>query len=285
MGKWRNSSSSKYRMLTSIPINRILGHWRKHNCDNGCKGISEELEIRLLHALRPRKKWPRRCLPNYCLFSCCLWRSHSRTLVEKLEDVGDLDPSSLNTKFEILLRDVLSAVTANVRSPILIVFDALNECGTPETRPTIMNILYNDPLTLPSNFRFLITARPEGDHLPFMYLPTCRVRILNLDNRMGESRLDVKRYIESEMEKLKSSNALVIPQGWDWDGGKQSLTNTADGLFIWASTAIKFISKRRFNGFCCLKDLVENRNKLDLNELYATILRDAFESVHISFVT
>ena len=121
-----------------------------------------------------------------------------------------MDPSNLNTKFEILFRDVLSALTANVRSPVLIVFDALNECGTPETRQSLMNILYNDLLTLLSNFLFLITARPEGDILLFMYLSTCGVRILNLDNRIGESRLDVKRYIESEWKKLKSSNALVI---------------------------------------------------------------------------
>ena len=76
--------------------------------------------------------------------------------------------------------------------------------------------------------------------------------------------------------KLKSSNAFDVPQDWDWEGGVQSLANTADGLFIWASTAIKFISEKKIGRFRRFKNLVESTNTLNLNELYTTILIDAF---------
>ena len=201
----------------------------------------------------------------------------AKALVEKLKDSGDLDPSNLKTKFEILLRHPSSAVAASVGSPVLIVLDTLDECGTPETRRSLMNILYDELHTLPSNFRFLITARPEEDILPFISLPPLRVYQLNLDSRMGENRLGVYIYIKHELEKMKSSNTLVIPRDWHWDEGIQTLASTADGLFIWASTAIKFIFETRFGRFRRLKGLVENKSRLDLNELYMTILKDAFE--------
>ena len=200
----------------------------------------------------------------------------AETLVEQLKDSGDLDPSNLQTKFEILLRGPLSAVAADVRSPVLIVLDALDECGTPETRQSLMNILNNDLPTLPSNYRFLVTARPEGDILPLVSLPPLSVLTLNLDHRVGENRFGVSTYIKYELEKLKSSNAFDVPQDWDWEGGVQSLANTADGLFIWASTAIKFISEKKIGRFRRFKNLVESRNTLNLNELYTTILNDAF---------
>ena len=43
------------------------------------------------------------------------------------------------------------------------------------------------------------------------------------------------------------------------------------------STAINFISEKKLDRFHRLKNLVENGNTLDLDELYATILENAFE--------
>ena len=198
-------------------------------------------------------------------------------LVKQIEGSGDLGPSNLKTKFDILLRDTLSAVAANVDSSILIILDALDECGTPETRQSLIKVLQHGLPSLPSNFRFLVTTRPEGDLLPFISLSPLRVHTIELDRKVEENRLDVYTYIKHELEDLKLSTIFVIPQDWRWDEGVQSLADSADGLFIWASTAIKFISENKPGRFVRLKNLVENGNTLDLNELYATILKNAFK--------
>ena len=211
-------------------------------------------------------------------YSLAMYRQNiAESLLEKLRDSGDIGPSDLKAKFKILLWDSLSAITTNVASPVLIVLDALDECGTPETRHSLIDVLYHGLPTLPSNYRFLVTTRPEGDILPFISLSSLKVHTLNLDYKAEENRLSVSTYIKYELEKLKSSNAFVIPQDWDWEGGVQSLANTADGLFIWASTAIKFISEKKIGRFRHLKNLVENGRTLGLNELYATILENAFK--------
>ncbi|PAV21525.1 nucleotide-binding-oligomerization-domain like receptor [Pyrrhoderma noxium] len=204
-------------------------------------------------------------------------QSIAESLVNQLKNKGNLGPSNLNTKFGILLQDSLSAVAADVGSPILIVLDALDECGTPETRQGLINALQHGLPSLPSNFRFLVTSRPEGDLLPFISLPPPRVHTLELDRKVEENKLDVYAYIKHELEILRSSPVFVIPQDWRWDEGVQSLADSADGLFIWASTAIKFISENKPGRFGRLKNLVENGDTLDLNELYATILKNAFK--------
>ena len=211
-------------------------------------------------------------------YSLAMYRQNiAESLLEKLRDSGDIVSSDLKAKFKILLRDSLSAITTNVSSPVLIVLDALDECGTPETRRSLIDVLYRGLPTLPSNYRFLVTTRPEGDILPFISLSSLKVRTLNLDYKAEENRLSVSTYIKYELEKLKSTIAFDVPQDWDWEGGVQSLANTADGLFIWASTAIKFISEKKVGRFRHLKNLIENRNTLNLNGLYTAILKDAFE--------
>ena len=203
----------------------------------------------------------------------------AESLVKQMDSRGELGPSNLKTKFDILIRDTLSAAAADVGSPILIILDALDECGTPETRQNLINVLQHGLPSLPPNFRFLLTARPEHDILSFSSLSPPSILTIELDRSSEENRRDVHTYIAYELEKLRSSNAsaFVIPQDWKWDEGVQSLADSADGLFIWASTAIKFISGKKLGRFRHLKNLVENGRTLGLNELYANILENAFE--------
>ncbi|PAV22985.1 nucleotide-binding-oligomerization-domain like receptor [Pyrrhoderma noxium] len=201
----------------------------------------------------------------------------AESLVDQLKDRGVLDSSNLKTKFDILLREPLYTAAIQKSEPILIVLDALDECGTPKSRQSLINVLRDRLSTLPPNFRFIITSRPENDILNFTSSRSQNVQTFDLDNQIDENKLDVSTFIEHELEELRSSETLRVPEDWPWDEGLQRLANTAGGLFIWASTAIKFISEKKLDRFGRLKNLVENRNMPNLNELYATILKNAFE--------
>ena len=65
----------------------------------------------------------------------------AESLVGHLKDRGVFGPSNLKTKFDILLREPLYTAAIEVREPILIVLDALDECGTPESRQSLINVL------------------------------------------------------------------------------------------------------------------------------------------------
>ena len=202
----------------------------------------------------------------------------AESLVGQLKKNDNLLLSNLRTKFDILLGEPLYTAANKTPEHILIVLDALDECGTPESRRDLIRVLRDDLPSLPPDFRFIITSRPEKDILTFTSLHSPSIRILDLDNRMDESRLNVFTFIKHELEGLKSSETLRISQGYPWDEGLQRLADTADGLFIWASTAIRFICEEKgFKRLELLKKLVDNGKTVDLNELYATILENALE--------
>ena len=76
---------------------------------------------------------------------------------------------------------------------------------------------------------------------------------------------------------MKSSGKLKIPSGCDWDDSIHKLVQGADGLFIWASTAIKFVREEKWSRYRCFQDLVSNANSLKLDELYKTVLFHALK--------
>ena len=220
-------------------------------------------------------------------------QSIAKAIIEQTNQSGDLNPANLKQKFILLLRGPLSAVAANTSSPILIVLDAPDECYEYYIGGLVRNLIIKFLPTLPSNFRFLVTTRSKDVIPPFMPASPLNVHTLNLDHRWEEGKLDVHMYIKHELEIMRSSNTLIIPQNWKWDKGIQSLANTADGWFLWASSAIKFISEKKagrsrrskdlvekkLDPFYRLKDLVEKKKTVDFNELYASILKNAFKWV------
>ena len=132
-------------------------------------------------------------------------QSIAECLVDQLKDRGDLGPSNLKAKFDILLREPLYTAAIEVHEPILIVLDALNECGTPKSRWNLINVLRDRLPTLPPNFRFIITSRPENDILVFNSLRSPNVQTFDLDKRINENKVDVSTFIKHELEELRSS--------------------------------------------------------------------------------
>ena len=111
-----------------------------------------------------------------------------------------MSSSDIKTKLNILLQSPLSAVAANVNSLILIVLDTIDGCGTSETRWNL--ILFDDIAALPSNYRILVTTKPEGDILPFALFPSPKAHTLNHNTEMGKNRLDVYIY-QMQIRKIE----------------------------------------------------------------------------------
>ena len=70
---------------------------------------------------------------------------------------------------------------------------------------------------------------------------------------------------------------LKVPSDWPWGERLQTLSESANGLFIWASTAVKFIQEGRLNRFKRLEGLVNNPRLLNLDDLYIIVLENALQ--------
>ena len=186
--------------------------------------------------------------------------------------------------FDKLLRNPLHSLMSNedtkVDTPILVVLDALDECGDSDAQKELTNFIIGKLSGLPPIFRFLITSRPEKGvaSLSQSTSPHLCVRE-GIDPKSDDCKGDVLEFIKHEMGLLKEKGDIVVEENWPWDENMGRLGDAAGGVFIWASTVIKYITSKKIDRFECLVDLIENSKILikDLGGLYATVIKDSLD--------
>ncbi|KAL5531915.1 hypothetical protein ACEPAF_5478 [Sanghuangporus sanghuang] len=199
----------------------------------------------------------------------------SRIFSETEKD-KDIASASSRQQFNKLLLQPLIAVADSIPGLFVIVLDALDECGTPGSRHELLELFQRDFAKLPSAFRLLITSRREPDiNMAFSSNPEL-VHAIELDYKSSDSRQGVISYLRSTMSTVVSGQ-LEIPEEWPWDENMTLLGNAADGLFIWAATAVNLVSVSD-NPCHALKELVSDTRSIvnfGLDELYGTVLRSS----------
>ena len=196
------------------------------------------------------------------------------TIRDSLRRHGNLESASLEAEFSTLLKDPLHISARRCESPILVIIDGLDECGTHESRENLMRVLRDGLPELPHIFRFLITARPDEDIFSLISLPG--FHHVMLDRQSEESKLDVSIYIKHNFERVAKEPNWEIPDDFSWDESIQTLIDAADGLFIWAAAAVKLVEKWKYARFIRFKTLVKDVKSLRL-DLYGIILQDALD--------
>ena len=165
-------------------------------------------------------------------------------------------------------------------NPILVMLDALDECGPFDVQEELAILLKEKISKLPTNFRFLVTSRPEsGIRSLFPTSAPSICEYFNLNHTSISSREDVIKFVRYEMKELREKRDWHVPDDRLWEEKIRVLGEAAEGIFIWASIAIKYISGKRLNQFEHLKALVENLGMVNknLSGLYATVLKDSLE--------
>lgn len=180
--------------------------------------------------------------------------------------------SPIRFQFDNLLVTPLTSLNLPPSSCIVFVLDALDECGTAVDREALLEVLTEGSVHLPSNFRFIVTSRADAD-IQFAFQPYPHILMLELSLTSANSHRDISTYFRYSMALIRRKKKRL---GTDWPGKHniQALTERAAGLFIWASTASRFI-----NGHDPQKrlDIILQRNipieaESALNSLYQTAL-------------
>ncbi|KAF7979694.1 hypothetical protein HWV62_41711 [Athelia sp. TMB] len=189
----------------------------------------------------------------------------------------DRDPqlvsAPLSSQFVSLLSEPLSKASAQIQGPIIIILDALDECGNVTTRRGLLDVLSRELGKLPCQFRFLITSRP--DHDIKVALSSCsNVRPIDLAMASDE---DMLFYISYEIRRMYSQRHAVdqLPVGWPGQKAIQSLVSYAAGLFIWAATAVRLLIDADDPVGVMKLILSQEREVFTLHQLYKTALLSA----------
>jgi hypothetical protein len=152
--------------------------------------------------------------------------------------------------------------------PLVLVIDALDECKPPaEIELVLVLLLETSGLTLPQaadeaappQLRIYVTSRPEIEVRSGLYNMSASQRrrdILHLIEPLVVNNV-IGRFFQYSLATLMLEPPLV--QGRRDEDVVRRLAEKADGLFIWAATACRFIKEGGTSAHSRLGDLVEQR--------------------------
>lgn len=137
------------------------------------------------------------------------------------------------------MRSVADAPAA--AGPIVIVIDAMDECGeAPWDRRELMKILVAELATLPPVFRWIIATRPENDLRTHLTRPNILSHALGADSE--ETRQDIEAVLRHRLTEIREENQFLdMPLDWPGDERIKTLVGYAAGNFGKAQEALKFI--------------------------------------------
>ena len=166
-----------------------------------------------------------------------------KELLQVLKAQPDAGRGSLCTQMEVLVVGPLEA--ANI--PTLIVIDALDECKDEEPASAILSVLSRYVDRIP-HVKFFITGRPEprirsGFRLQSLRPVTEVFRLHDVDRSSVDH--DIKLYFRTQlMDIAKSRSDCDFTKDWPKSSDIDILCAKAAGLFIYASTVVKFVAFR-----------------------------------------
>ena len=170
-------------------------------------------------------------------------------LAAELKEEPDLAYKNVKVQVERLLRKPLAALSSSTQSVVFVV-DALDECGdhpssaessnNVEAHAAVSEVLEalidfsRSPINLP--VKFIVTSRPET-HIRETSVTeikfTSALHLHTIDKSQVTN--DIRLYISQTLSKAPSNKP------WFTGGDVETLAERADGLFIFAATATKYI--------------------------------------------
>ncbi|KAF5642268.1 WD domain protein [Fusarium tjaetaba] len=171
--------------------------------------------------------------------------------IEKNSAIGTKTPQQ---QLETLIAKPFSVLDERSLVPLrlIIVIDALDECAIPGEATSLITILAEQLKNLHHiQLRFLITSRAEKHILgSFEQLPQNLHRSVVLEkikefDEGDDNRDDIMFYLAYSLAKLTKKHA--VPEGCITESTIKELRNKADGLFIYAATACRFLDAEDFD--------------------------------------
>ncbi|KAL7803533.1 hypothetical protein V8C44DRAFT_274727 [Trichoderma aethiopicum] len=182
------------------------------------------------------------------------------SLAPKIRQVLEFEPQihekPLSDQFQMLILDPLRQYAGSWQSPdLLIVIDALDECGFEGSMRTLINTLSQAQHTKNPRLKFFLTSRPE---LPI------RIGFEDIRGKYDNMLLavvstptiehDIELFMRYQLDTIKQDYNKSVTQhrkiSDDWPGAVviQKLVASAIPLFIVAATICRFLNDRRLGG-------------------------------------
>jgi len=143
---------------------------------------------------------------------------------------------------------------------LVVVIDALDECGNTQSRADILKVLI-DAAALASWLKIIITSRPEVDIT--RSLDTAAKYDLGTDQ---EATADLRAFAQNQLNLVAST--WFFPTPWPEESLFNRVISRADGLFIFIKTLVLALGNCE-NPEECLKEALKSSASVGLESLYS----------------
>jgi hypothetical protein len=149
------------------------------------------------------------------------------------------------TPYFVSLYEALTA--SNCESLLIIVVDALDECGGVDGRHSDHRKAFMRTLrswsSLPGRFKLVVSSRAESD-IERLFSTTAHYPLeISAGQKVDSlSSMDIRKFLKHELQQIANQYSLLPP---DWHGERiiERLSDRAAGLFIWVKTVIKLLER------------------------------------------
>jgi hypothetical protein len=209
------------------------------------------------------------------------FRSH---IVASIKKDPTLAHASLISQLENLLVNPLSGKDISC----VIIIDALDECIDDQPASAILSVLGRFTKQLPL-VKFFITGRPEprirsGFRLPLLE-PLTQIFLLH-GVELSSVDNDIRLYLTQSLTTIvKQRSDLDLSDPWPRDDEIEALTRKSSGLFIFASTLVRFIASEhhepdeRIQLVLSKESGTTHEGRTGIDSLYSQVLSHAFSDV------
>ena len=199
-------------------------------------------------------------------------------LISSIKKEVDADPAisekALKDQFEKLILQPLLKIRQTSQSALglVIVIDALDECERKEDIQVILQLLARTKSLGPVSLRVFVTSRPDLHiRLGFKEMPDGTYQDLILHNIPKETiEHDIAVFLKHELSVISQQRSM--PVNWPNNKEIQALLEMAIPLFIFASTACRYIGDDRDNPKKRLKSFLQYQTAHQVSKLDKTYL-------------
>ncbi|KAH7345387.1 hypothetical protein B0J17DRAFT_712978 [Rhizoctonia solani] len=182
----------------------------------------------------PARRDPLRLINSVVYGLACRCPPYGKLVAAAIEANSELCTSHLGIRYDELLKKLLGKTKSfNAPYPYVVLVDAMDECGSNESRKQILGYLRELSSLVPW-LKVIVTSRPDDDiRTLFSHCPSTSIKQFPLHDYAAAG--DIRAFIEARL------GALVGEAWWPADGIDRLCAHARE-VFIWASTACKFIA-------------------------------------------
>jgi hypothetical protein len=186
----------------------------------------------------PDLRSPERALNTIVHRLASWYKPYGRAVATAIENNVELPNASMEQRYSHLVEKLTQKIEDdNIRPEgfVIVVVDALDECELGGSRPKLLTYLQNLSRLVPW-LKVVVTSRRDPD-IVSAFEGASNLGVASIDAHDYDASLDILAYTQERMSDIARKKGHS-----EWPVDRiHLLSERADGLFIWAETACKFI--------------------------------------------